>query len=269
MDAQATVGRLDFAPANGPPWPNLARTMTSSLLALLAVAGLLLCVRRAGGALVEPLSAPVLVGLGALLALAAAAFRGARQSHGLNWLAPSAVLLLWGAGLSLHEASRGGLIGLFGLLLVEEGLSWRWLRHNSAAPKDPIALAPRPNATLRESAGSPVALAVLGEADEDLETISQQVVRRRQTDGSETIEGWVRAEFAPGQRHATAHLAICPPLDRVPECFAEQMDGPAAQVKIGQVLSYGVRFEVKLDKPAVEASSVIVEFSIHDPAATE
>ncbi len=278
MDAQATVRRVDFPPASCPLGPKLARTMTSSLLALLALAGLLICMRRAGGALVEPLSTPVLAGLGGLLTLAALAFRAAlpaanlrvrRRTLYLTWAVPSAVGLLWAAGLSLHETSIGGLLVLGGLLLVEESWSWGRLRQNGAAPRESKSMAIRPSVAASQSARSPAGADVLSESEKELEAISQQVVRRRQEDGSEAIEGWVRAEFSLGQRHAAAHVAICPPLDRVPECFAEQMDGPAAQIKIAQVLPYGARFEIKLDQPAEQATSVIVEFSIHDRPAAE
>ncbi|MBI3838323.1 MAG: hypothetical protein HY288_10380 [Planctomycetia bacterium] len=278
MGAQATVCRVDFPRADCRTWPKLARTLANSLLAMLALAGLLICVRRASGALVDPLPAPVRVAVGGLLALAGIAvraalptanLRGSRTALYLNWALPSVVLFLWAAGLSLQGASASGLVGLCGLLLAEEGWSWGRLRKNVAAPTESSSMAIHPNLTVLESARSPIRTAVLGESAEELDAISQQVMRRRQSDGSEAIEGWVRAEFSPGQRHAAAHLAICPPLDRVPECFAEQMDGPAAHIKIAQVLPYGVRFEIKLDKPAEQASSVIVEFSIHDRAAAE
>jgi hypothetical protein len=278
MDAQATTRRLGIPPADFPFGPQLARTVASSLLALLALAGLLICIRRASGALVEPLPAPVLVGLGGLLALAAVAFRaafrpvrrrGSRATFYSNWAAPSAVLMLWAVGLSLHEASSGGLIGLWGLLLAEESWSWGRVRQNSVTRKEPNDMARHASVALPQSARSAIGATVLGEENEDIEAISQQVVRRRQLDGSEAIEGWVRAEFSPGQRHGAAHIAICPPLDRVPQCFAEQMDGPAAQIKIAEVLPYGARFEIKLDKPAEQATSVIVEFSVHDRPVAE
>ncbi len=93
--------------------------------------------------------------------------------------------------------------------------------------------------------------------------MSQQFVRRQNAAGGETIEGLLRVRVARGQRHATAHVAICPPLERVGECYAEPCDGPPASVKVAQVLCYGVRFEIKLDEPPDEPASVVVEFAIH------
>jgi hypothetical protein len=278
MDAQATIRRLDIPRASFPLGPQLARIVANSLLALLTLAGLLICIRRTSGALAEPLAASVLVGLGGLLSLSAVVFRaslpsahwrGSRLALYAVWAAPSAVLMLWAAGLSLREASSGGLLGLWGLLVAEETWSWGRLWQYPSAPAEPNGVAVRPSLAAPQSGRSPAGAIVVDEGDEEIEAISQQVVRRRQPDGSETIEGWVRTEFLRGQRHGAAHVAICPPLDRVPRCFAEQMDGPAAQIKVGQVLAYGARFEIKLDKPAERATSVIVEFSIHGPAAAD
>jgi hypothetical protein len=274
MDVPIAVCRADFAPADSPFSQKLARTMAGALLALLALAGLLICIRRAGGALVEPLPPQVLVGLGGLLALAALAFRFAlpatsgvlarRAVFYLCWALPTAVLALWAVGLSLHEASTSGMVGLCGLMLVEEGWSWGRLWQNRLVPRERNLQASPPRQTELELTAPIVRTSLLEEPDAQLDAISQHLVRRKLPDGGETIEGWIRAEFSGGQRHATAHLAICPPLDRVPECFAEQMDGPPAQVKVAQILPYGARFEIKLDKPALDPANVIVEFSIHE-----
>src|SRR5262249_57491497 len=100
------------------------------------------------------------------------------------------------------------------------------------------------------------------ESQED-EATTQSITRRTDRDG-EVIEGWIRVAFATAERHAAGHLAICPPMDRRPACFAEQASGPAAEIKIAQVLCHGVRFELKLDEPAAERSSVVVEFAIRE-----
>jgi hypothetical protein len=278
MDAHAAIRRLDIPSGSFPLGPQLARIVVHSLLALLALAGVLICVRRISGALSEPLPTAVFLSVGGLLSLSAVVFRaafplanwrGSRMALYANRGVPSVVLALWAVGLSLHETSSGGLFGLWGLLVAEETWSWGRLWQYESAPKEPNGVAERPSLAASQSDRSRAGAMVLGEEDEDIEDISQQVVRRRQPDGSETIEGWVRSEFLQGQRNGAAHIAICPPLDRVPQCFAEQMDGPAAQIKIGQVLPYGARFEIKLDTPAERATSVIVEFSIHGPAAAD
>jgi len=276
MDAQTAKSLATWPPIDSPAAMKLVRTLAVSALGLLAAGAILIGVRRAGGALIEPLSPEVLLGCGALLALAALGFRRVfLASPGLSrrtvyalWLAPSAVLLLWAASLSLDGSAVSGLLGLWCPVLVEEAWSWGrlWKQHSTIArPRDTAAPVPR-----GQSVQTPADLALSDEADGAGDpAVSQQIVRRRQSDAAEVVEGWVRARFVAGQRHATAHVAICPPLDRLPECFAEQMDGPPAQIKVAQVLPYGVRFEIKLDKPPSEASSVAIEFSIQSPSALD
>jgi hypothetical protein len=304
MDAPGAIDRFAWPRVESPPLASLLRTLAVSGLALLALAALLLCLRRANGALIQPLPAPILAACGALLALAALTFRGIVASSIVKgerraayplWAIPSGVLLMWGGSLSLDGSAASGLAALWGLLLAEEGWSWgRLWRATSAA----TLLAPEPTAVACWEAVVADALAIGGlskhsvagvfdpgfvervpasqrpateshqpvsEVGAELDaTVTQQMVRRRESDQSESLEGWLRADLATGQRHATAHIAICPPLVRSPECFAEQMDGPPATIKVGQVLPFGVRFEIKLDQPAREAASVLVEFSIQE-----
>ena len=76
-------------------------------------------------------------------------------------------------------------------------------------------------------------------------------------------------QFQVGERQTQAHLAICPPLAVVPQCFAEPTDGADAQVRVAQVLPYGVRLEVKLDETAEEACDVTIGFTIAERAESE
>lgn len=269
MDAPTALRRARWPAVESPVLPQLARVVAASLFALLTVAALVICARRAGGALTEPLSTGVLCALAGVLAAASIAFRrtvavqlpaGGRLARYALWAVPSAVLALWVLGLSLQATPSGGLIGLVGLLLLEEGWSWGRFRQSSAAGRE------RGSVTARDDAARRAPADVLVEPDDEAAEqsdpgISQRFVRR-QGEVGEQIEGWVRAEFAPSQRQAAAHLAICPPFARVPECFAEPADGPPSQVKVAQVLPYGVRLEIKLDEPAAETSQVTVEFMI-------
>jgi hypothetical protein len=244
----------------------LARRLAIAALALVAFAGLVICTRRASGALAEPLAPGVLAGLGIVLAALAVLFRRtfaaaprSRAAMYALWALPSAVLLVWAVGVSLAGTSAPGLVALVGTLLVEEGWSWGSLRLRADRQDALTARSTRPAAAIAVVESPAI------EAERD-DTVTQQLVRR-QTDDGETIEGWVRVDFSARQRHAVAHVAICPPLARVPQCFAEQSDGPSAAIKVAQVLSYGVRFELKLDEPPEEPASVCVEFSIQEAAS--
>jgi hypothetical protein len=205
--------------------------------------------------------------LGLTLAALALTFRrtvgGARHSRAATYVlraAPSAVLMIWAAAISLKGSPPLGLAVLAGAFLLEEGYSWGRLRAGFVArARNDAARSP---ALFDTPVSESAATSAIAAADD--EGIVQHVVRRREGTG-EAIEGWLRVDVATGQRYAAAHLAICPPLAHLPECFAEQMDGPEARVTIGQVLTYGVRFEVKLDHEAEEPTSVAIEFSLQEP----
>jgi hypothetical protein len=162
------------------------------------------------------------------------------------------------------------MFGLWGVLALEEG--WSWAQFGRRAPL------PAPRATTAAIAElEPPAVAMPAsnldalhaptDLEEPDEAICQQLVRRREADGGETLAGWLRAVVPAAARHATAHVAICPPFEGLPACFAEQMDGPPARIKVAQVLPHGVRFEIKLDEPCAQACDVLVEFSIRYGAA--
>jgi hypothetical protein len=89
--------------------------------------------------------------------------------------------------------------------------------------------------------------------------VTQHFTRRKTAEGDDLIEGWLRTALVAGQRTVHAHVSFCPPFVGTPELEFEQADGPAARVRLGQVLAYGARFEVKLD--AVGPAEVLIAFS--------
>ncbi len=249
---------------------HVARAALATLFALVALAALVVILRRIDGALREPLPPFALAALGGGLAIAALAFRhltardcwqwGATACYAI-WAAPSVVLLLWAAGILLPGTTATGWASFLGLLLVEEGWSWGRL------PKKGAGVLNNESRPLFSEAGLSMLDGEPSQAPADIdETATQWLVRRREPDGGEAIEGWLRTGFVAGQRHAMAHLAICPPMATTPVCYAEASDGPPAQVKVGQVLPYGLRLEIKLDEAAEEPCEVLVEFSIQEQA---
>jgi hypothetical protein len=85
--------------------------------------------------------------------------------------------------------------------------------------------------------------------------------RRRAAGGTEEISGWLRVTFAAGQRTAAAHAAFCPPLGAMPDITFEQLDGPPARIKPGQVLPFGIRLDLKLSAAAEAPADVLLRFS--------
>jgi hypothetical protein len=279
MDARTATLGVGSPAIGSPAAATLARAVAVAGFSLLALGGILILARRLSGALAAPLSFVTLLACACLLAAAALLFRAAfqppawsqkRWAEYLFRALPSGVLLLWAIGL-WAPGMGSGLIALWGVLLLEEGWSWGQLHRRKPVAQPIVArpshLAELPRLVAAELGQAVTDLESLAEADEPDEAICQQVVRRREPDGSETLAGWLRAEVPAAARHATAHVAICPPFAGLPECFAEQMDGPPAQIKVAQVLPHGVRFEIKLDEPGAEASDVLVEFSIQYDSA--
>ena len=100
------------------------------------------------------------------------------------------------------------------------------------------------------------------EVEETLDAnVLQQLTRIRNDAGVESIFGTLRAEFAPGQRHATLHVGFCPPLAGTPAIEADPAEGPDATVKVMQAFAHGARLEVRLAALATEPCSVLLEIT--------
>jgi hypothetical protein len=228
---------------------------------------LLLCERRVAGALAEPLPLVgwLLVALLATLWLrwhATVAPDLIARSRAIGWLAPAVAcflaLILWLPGTRL----------LAPILFVAIVGAAAWRFGDRAAPRD-ASRSRRPSVWPRsEPAASPLEVADEPDVEEEATglplgpSVVQELVRRRALDSAETVQGSVRADFAAGQRIASAHVAICPPFIRAPRCQAAVASGPSAQVRVATALPYGVRLEVKLAEPAAEPTSVVIELAI-------
>jgi hypothetical protein len=240
---------------------SLARCVVGCGLAVLWLAAMTLLARRLAGALVDPLPALTLVGLGFVLSALAVVchlavwqlFAGARP---LRWTI-TAALVLSAVAVSLPGSSVIGLIGLWGLVLGQEAWAWRReLRGNEDSPPNPRPL-PRGDDIRIDPPQLPM-------PHFPTEDISQQLTRRR-GERDEIVSGWLRVALEAGQRTAAAHVAFCPPLVETPRVTLRQTEGPSARIKEGQVLTHGLRLEIKLAEPPVAATSVLVEFTAQSP----
>lgn len=255
-------------------------------------AGCLLVVRRAAGALAQPLSLPALLLVAVVLVAAAVAVRLGRRIS-VERAAPrradsiavavSAAVLLVGVSLSLPGTSSSGL-ALFWLILAAEEV-WAWRAYwqpgeRGVAAESEAAAAPAPSEPSAyeladaESGGvevdreeSPLAAAEdwdesFAEDEPPGDEVIQQLTRSRMPDGSETLAGWLRVGLAAGQRNTNVHVAFCPPFDRTPQVSIEQLDGPETRIKIVQVLPYGVRCDLKLAGASEAPSTILLQLSV-------
>jgi hypothetical protein len=188
--------------------------------------------------------------MGLVLAASAWLLRGFFSPWLRGWTAfgmAASIVAACAAAISLEGSSALGLLALWLPIIGEVGWAAGWRQHSTMPgnrESDVIAL--------------DSALSELAFADS---AVTQQLVRLRGVDGSETISGCLRANFAAGERTTYLHVPFCPPLEGTPECAAETIDGAAARVKVSQVLRQGARLEVRLDKVAIEPQEVVIEFS--------
>ncbi len=195
--------------------------------------------------------------------------------------------------LGVATASWTALLVLAAVLL-EEGWAWRLDTHVRSwltpIPPPPVALltvqevpttadsestnAPEPEEIAEISpppaevfeAGPTEDIAEESEEDEEIEeeldpNVVQQQTRSRDESGAEQISGWQRVTLAAGAQSAAAHVAFCPPLERAPQLEVHQLAGPDAQIKVAVSQPFGARFDIRLAKPAVEASELLIEYA--------
>lgn len=247
----------------------LAQGLGDAALALLLWAALLIAWRRLSGSLHGPGDPAMLLAAGVLAAALAGWFRLARGTvqrplwqRLMLMAAPALALAVLGTALSVAGTRIPALVALWGPMLAEELWAaermYRRPRRHTTAPS-----ARRPAQVLDSACGMITGSLVEPQPDGE---VTQQMIRSRAADGTETLSGWLRVALAPGQRLATAHLAFCPPFAEVPELDVRQTEGPAARVKIGQVLPYGARLELKLAAPAQHPLDVRLRFSARSKA---
>jgi hypothetical protein len=260
-----TLGH-DSLTLRGAPRPlfvELRPWLAGLLTGLLGFAALVLLLRRMAGALREPLPPATLLLAGLATATAALLVRLAvpAGSKGPTWFwLPCLLTGTIGWQLALSSASTAAIAGLWLLLATAELGAWFHLSANLQVPQA-IRLR-RWLSRSRQADRASNRTGVLGPAAED---VVQQFSRSRSSDGTETVAGRWRVAFAAEQRTAWAHVAFCPPFPETPGCEYRQVEGPPARIKLGQLLPYGARLELKLSQPG--PASVVIEFQATNPPA--
>jgi hypothetical protein len=275
MSASEAAWRAETNVAAAHRWP-IAHGLLASV-ALVFGLGAFLMVRRATGALTAPLP-PALLLLTAAAMLAwvwcvrvawgryvgrEIAFSRSLDQLVVVWLPPVTLLLVivacsypggravdWVVWLPVLAASAAG-----------PQVLERWRRTQT----EPVI--PAPTTATRRCPNSPAAIPLeLREPIAESGTLLQQLNRSRAADGREMISGTIVAEFAPGERMATLHVAFCPPFEALPHVEAEIADGPDASVQVTQTLHNGARLDVRLTGSAIEAATVSLEIVAHESA---
>lgn len=94
---------------------------------------------------------------------------------------------------------------------------------------------------------------------------------RRLIEDGEQIEGWVRVDFAPGQRETLVHVSFCPPLSGTPKIETEDLDGTGLEIRVAAAFPFGARLSVRrsdlLDEPHSDRIGFVAQSSLANRAA--
>jgi hypothetical protein len=237
--------------------------LSSAFVGLLACSALVLVWRRFCGALVNPLPPALLLSSGILAVFSAAgirfilhrSFNQKATSKGMLVLdiVLSASLLFFAGSLSLPKTSVLSLCVLWLFIAAEE--IWAWLPRSKYWRRSTVNKSEHMPLLRQKQSGEVVGKNVVAE------NVTQQLTRSIGNDGSEVLSGWLRLDFAAGQRMGNLHVAFCPAFAVTPELTFSQLDGPEARIKIAQLLPYGARLDLKLQSFHSEPANVLVKFS--------
>ena len=86
-----------------------------------------------------------------------------------------------------------------------------------------------------------------------------QHLTRTRSEGIETIAGYFRCTFLPGQQRHILHIPFVPPLAKIPTVDALVTDNAEVRVRVTERQKFGTRLEVVLPQPANEKFSLLVE----------
>lgn len=233
-----------------------------ALISLLAALVMVVALRRLSGAIAQPAS-PLLLAAAGLMALLwtmltiASLPPAARVRQSALLCVLAAVLIAWGAALSISGSSAWGMLLLWLFVMAGvAGIAFQQIK-------------PVRNPVVRNQKGWMLPGVVRRELDAesrfDWQEVAQQT-RIRTSQQGETVQGWLLADFAAGQRLVVAHIAFCPPFVTIPEVVAATVpaDGAPARVRVTQVLHGGARLEIKRTGPVERGQFVKLEYTVAD-----
>jgi hypothetical protein len=256
-------------------FPSLAQTpwrdiIGQALAIVIVFAAMVLMVRRLAGALLTPLpgAALVIVALACCAAAVASIFlqSSVRSNGALSsftsrpwWLGISLPVIA--ISLSLPGSSLAGLAAMWLAIVGTEFVLWKMPPPWSARIRHAVL----PEAVLSPLTRSPESNDNESVDNDGLDPDAIQTLKYQRIDGATAVDGWLRVDFAAGQRTAVAHVAFCPAFLQTPTIDAELQDGPACEIRSALVIPWGVKWEVKLDQTAVEPATVVFAFRAAEP----
>ncbi len=284
MDGQSSIDRRQRLPWVATLAQDLALPLAGVLALTLCLVALVIVQRRLAGALGAAESHGWLAAWTVLAAVLAAATRAVwcagdfprrLPTERLVLFAPIAALLITSLVFSTLHAPPGMVALVWGIAILEEGVTLRIFgqqfrprgrgvetaqrRRSQESTKAPLA-AKRPASALLPGSETPMAA--------PHERLTQRLVRAQADDGNDEMSGQLGMRLAARQVNVQFHVSFCPPFAGTPQLAYRQVAGPAARVKLGQVLPHGARFDVKLDSPQNEAAQVVLEVRASHPASS-
>jgi hypothetical protein len=92
------------------------------------------------------------------------------------------------------------------------------------------------------------------------EDVCQQLTRSWAEEDRDTVVGLLRAQFQPGERSHSLHVAFCPPMLRRPDVAVIQLSGAKARIKPAEIQPFGIRFDMRLVAASKQAENLLVHF---------
>ncbi|PQO39202.1 hypothetical protein C5Y96_04920 [Blastopirellula marina] len=265
------------SPSISPELRGICLSLATGGTALLATAAVIACGLRLSISEFAPISAGTSLAITLLAAAWCASIRAAwlaaspkelsGRLHGVIAIAPFVSAILIARAVTFAPPTEFATFLLWFAILTQEGLTLslfvttifgdridQLLSRLETKPAAPL-LTPALKIELEESPS--IADEPIEEESFDLPPgVTQQLTRATEA-GQEQIHGLVRAKFVSGQRHVYLHVGFCPPLPSIPHVELHQLEGPDVQIKPGQILTNGVRFDLKLrEAPTVDALPV-------------
>lgn len=94
------------------------------------------------------------------------------------------------------------------------------------------------------------------------EETMQWICRTAEADGSERVEGMVRADLDSGQTQTAVHVPFHPPLRSPVHCSSEVLKGQQVRARIALAQPFGIRIDVRRSGPSVDPAVVEIGFRV-------